>query len=512
MIDFEKALIGSCLRFPENISLIIDQLTEEDLSSSKLQAIYRAITSLKQKEVPLDTLTLSHELKIRAAGILDSEVIELGDSYIDGMDLHYYMKKVKMDSRRRKLHSFLSSAIKQIQDPLIEYPEMEGKLVQGITDILEYGKDQDKVITPFVSSLELISLPDGKAVEWVVKELIPKGASILITAIPGDYKTYFALVMANRVSEGKDFLGRATRKMRVIYVDRENPRDILSKRLKQIGASENFFFYPLWADPEPPYIFDPIYSELAADDVLFIFDSHKRFHKGDENSSADMSRVSEAFRRLTVKGATVVTLHHRGKSELQEYRGSSEIIAGVDVAFSIRRDQNILSFKCIKNRYIQEPHLTLEVQGDEDSFNIRDISDQKELTKELERREQILMIKEIILTLTDGGTPPVKTRILEECINAGIPKAQARDRLKEGEGSYWKVDSGARGANYYTVISTRPDFHSIGSGQLDGSCKPSESLNSTRPEGFDENGAVQPSENGRNLDFWIPKDDDEVVL
>ena len=80
-----------------------------------------------------------------------------------------------------------------------------------------------------------------------------------------------------------------------------------------------------------------------------------------------MSRVSEAFRKLTVSGATVIILHHRGKSEFQDYRGSSEIIAGVDVAFSIRKDENILTFKCIKHRYIQEPHLRLEVQSKEGS-------------------------------------------------------------------------------------------------------------------------------------------------
>ena len=66
-----------------------------------------------------------------------------------------------------------------------------------------------------------------------------------------------------------------------------------------------------------------------------IVDSFIRFHAADENSATEMGRVMTDLRALANAGATVVLQHHKPKAEGTQYRGSSDIKAGVDVAFAV---------------------------------------------------------------------------------------------------------------------------------------------------------------------------------
>ena len=114
-MSFEKVLLGACVRFPENIPIVLDGLKEEDLSSSKHRAIFRAINSLIEHKAPVDILTLQSELKAQGVDILPSELIELQDSYFEGMDLEYYMQRIKTESERTRLYSFLLDAIEKVK-------------------------------------------------------------------------------------------------------------------------------------------------------------------------------------------------------------------------------------------------------------------------------------------------------------------------------------------------------------------------------------------------------------
>jgi replicative DNA helicase len=140
MSDFEKALLGSVTRFSGNIPILFDELKEEDFSSPKHRAIFRAMGSLHEKKAPIDVLTLSNELK--SQGIQPSELIELEDLAFDGMDLDYYFGKVKEDSKRRKLVAFLAETLEETKDPSNDYQDVEGRTIQGIMEILDGGKDR----------------------------------------------------------------------------------------------------------------------------------------------------------------------------------------------------------------------------------------------------------------------------------------------------------------------------------------------------------------------------------
>lgn len=68
---------------------------------------------------------------------------------------------------------------------------------------------------------------------------------------------------------------------------------------------------------------------------LIVFDSLVRFHAADENSASEMRNVMAHLRRLADVGATVLVLHHRSKTEANKYRGSSDILAAVDMVYAL---------------------------------------------------------------------------------------------------------------------------------------------------------------------------------
>jgi twinkle protein len=133
--EYERAVLGHCLRFPEKVAFIIDGLREDDFSP-KCRAIYSAIKSLHVKKTPVNHLTVSTQMRSDGAEMPASELIELEEFSIDGQET-YDRDQLKIRSTKRKLQSFLSESIKEI--PSLEYSELD-KISRGVSEILSDGK------------------------------------------------------------------------------------------------------------------------------------------------------------------------------------------------------------------------------------------------------------------------------------------------------------------------------------------------------------------------------------
>jgi replicative DNA helicase len=134
--EFEKAILGHCLTFPDKVPFILDGLGEEDFSSPKHRLIFNSIRSLNGRKIAISPLTVSSEVKARGREVLPSELIELGEFSFDGMETHD-KNQLKICSIKRKLQSFLSGSLQEI--PSLEYPELK-KIAEGITEILSSAK------------------------------------------------------------------------------------------------------------------------------------------------------------------------------------------------------------------------------------------------------------------------------------------------------------------------------------------------------------------------------------
>jgi hypothetical protein len=223
--------------------------------------------------------------------------------------------------------------------------------------LMEPGEDRPWAM---VFTTDMAGLSEA-GVGWVVDGMVPEGSVTLIAAPPGSFKTWLALCIARAVAKGEPFAGRKTAGRPVVYVDRENPRPLACERVRRVGTDKGFIYWPYWSPAGTPDAGSPGYEQTLRLKPLIVFDSLVRFHGGEENSSTEMARVMGWLKGLAAKGATVLVLHHKGKNE-SEYRGSSEILAGVQVAWSVRkssRERDVIELKSIKNHYAPEEAFSL---------------------------------------------------------------------------------------------------------------------------------------------------------
>lgn len=317
---------------------------------------------------------------------------------------------------------------------------------------------------PLVSVAELEANDSDEPIEWLVEGLIPKGNVVQLCGLPGHLKTWLAMHLGDSIGGGKPFLGRRVEAGHVLYIDRENPKGLLKQRFKLIGcSSEKVHLWPRWADPEPPLVdsakFNK-YTQLAKAFDLLIFDSLRRFHIADENSPQQIAVVMDKFRDLIKYGATVLVLHHAGKAEGSTYRGSTEILANVDVSFSLAvkaKDpkSTCLQLKCEKHRWIEEPNLDLEFATDESghlTFHDRTTNPEKEA------KEKLGNVWGVMCRLKrEKGILPNQSQILQALKDQlGIGKDAALSLLQEGEGKLWRSEPEGVGKPRHYRPATMP--------------------------------------------------------
>src|SRR5207249_5125211 len=215
--------------------------------------------------------------------------------------------------------------------------------IQGVGSIHKFLRPKQVTMETMSSGTPQISQPLWRCsldvltetpteIEWLIDGVLPAESIILASGREGSMKTWLALEWARSVAEGSPWLGRACEAASVLYLDAENPRPIFLQRLEAIGGSRNLNVWRWQDDKFPTDLADPRLLAAMQSHRLIIVDSLRRFMRGgEENSSTDMARITDALRQLTRSGTTVIAIHHAGKDPaVPGYRGSTELGAGVD--------------------------------------------------------------------------------------------------------------------------------------------------------------------------------------
>jgi hypothetical protein len=293
------------------------------------------------------------------------------------------------------------------------------------------------------------ALPSTARIDWIADDLIPSGAITLLTGESGHYKSWLAMRLAGSAASGGQYLGRRCKKIPVVYLDKENPVAIVRERAELLGLFDlddltYLRYWGGWLEEQPPGLGDFRFLEFArAAKPLMIFDSLIRFHEGEENSATEMARVMKHLRDIANAGATVVVLHHRSKSETSMYRGSSDIKAGVDVAYQITFDQGtgLVTVKCFKNRYAKEVSMTLRPDFDQSGNFI--VTQAPEIVA---KREQIEQLRELIEREPGLSQNAIVTR-------SGVPQHRAITLLRGEDGKLWEMRRGDKNARSYFPLN-----------------------------------------------------------
>src|SRR5205823_4928429 len=127
----------------------------------------------------------------------------------------------------------------------------------------------------------------------------------------------------------------------VLFLDRENPVSVIIDRLNRLGLDDypRLRFWGGWLPNEAPLPDSPAVIEWVKScnpRPLLVVDSLIAFHGGDENDAGETRRFMHRCRRIADLGATVVIIHHDGKSErAKDFRGSSDFKAAIDLGFHV---------------------------------------------------------------------------------------------------------------------------------------------------------------------------------
>ena len=305
-----------------------------------------------------------------------------------------------------------------------------------------------------VAALPLVWDLEAK-VEWVVADVIPRASVNLISAESGTGKTWLAYAIAGAVAHGTAFLDRAVQPAPVLYLDGENPLYVVKRNLADLGIAktENLRVWGGWNTEDPPGPDDDRIRRFAADaKPLLIWDSLVEFAQADEQSSTEMREFMKYFRRLAHLGATVIVLHHTGKSAgSKEYRGSSDIKAAVDMAYVVTgKPRNCklhrLELEPFKSRIAPGQRFAMEFGQGQGFVGIA-------LPKAPPGVDAEAVVRKIVADRPGSNGTQIKALAKP----LGVSKNQVDDILGNGE---YSIEKGRGAAKLYTLIDRVrvPDF------------------------------------------------------
>ncbi len=451
-LDSERAILGAILLDNAMLPQAVP-LKPEDFALDANRRIYARMCDLQESGRPVDMILLSEELdrhrEIDAIGGM-AYLSSLIDGVPERPSVEYYVRILKDKTTLREAARF-GESISQYVSQSGASPDTLRERIAAFHEKLDSGVQQTPSrIQCWEQIPTLERLPVGD-VDWVVEGMIPAGSVVLWAGESGSFKTWLSLFLAKAVHDGTDFLTRKTVQRPVLYLDRENPLQLIQERCSLLGiqSSESFRFWGGWQTEQPAMIGDRRLLGIAkAIKPLIVVDSFIRFHAADENSATEMGRVMGEARALANAGAVVVLQHHKPKAEGTQYRGSSDIKAGVDVAFAITSDklEKTILLQCFKNRFGEETAITIKQKLD-DGGGFEVTSDP--LILRLHEAETA------VLGIVQAQPGISQSEIVKL---SGSPHHKVRSTLKQGEGKLWRTEQGPRGRLGYHPLTADSSF------------------------------------------------------
>ncbi len=191
---------------------------------------------------------------------------------------------------------------------------------------------------------ELCQLPSA---DWLIEGIIEQPAVGFVAGPSGESKTFVTLDWALSVFAGRPWQGREVKQGPVVYVVAEGSAGI-PKRVKawlqhnDVADVEKAFFVLEAGQLRTKKYVEGLLNQIkqrCEKPALIVLDTFAQcFVGGEENSAKEVGQAIAAARRLLSEtGATVLLVHHTGKSDSDTERGSSALRGNADFMISVRK-------------------------------------------------------------------------------------------------------------------------------------------------------------------------------
>lgn len=286
-------------------------------------------------------------------------------------------------------------------------------------------------------------------IEWLIEDIWVDKSRGLIAGNPGIGKTWMALEMMFSVSSGLPCLGKyAVKQGGALLVEEESSVMNLARRIHCMARGRgildsdlvNFHHITRQFVKIPQHEKEMIAFIKAHSIKLVVFDSLRRFHGADENSSEKMQPVLDSFARInTDGGCSVVLIHHLAKQMdkkadkrpvFERMRGTSDLwawrdcIIGVegetggtvtDCSFQFRDAETPESIQV--KRHVDDVsgaiHLAIHDPEDADDF-----MDKAETIMDYLRDHQPCSKDQVVKKI--GGRKENTIRVFDACVKKGL--------------------------------------------------------------------------------------------
>lgn len=441
----ERAVFCAAILNPASADQMLALLQPADFFISSHRLIFGAVARLRKRESRIDLVLLADELE----GYGELERVG-GPAYLASLlDERPFVSNVgdyaSLLRRKRRLRDLARVGEEIAATARQGNGNLEGLRAKVVALLDGCPADEPsglRRIRTWDDIPTAADLPDG-AVDWVVSGMIPRAGIVLLSGLPGLYKTWLGLVLARSIGTGKPFLGRECQRGNVVYLDLENPLRLMRERCELLGLMnvEGFRLWGGWEQDPPPRIGDFRLREIASSHrPVIVFDSLIRFAGyQEENAAADVAPAFAELRRLAHLGATPLVIHHPTKTETSPYRGSGDILAGVDVAFAIRKrgDTGELCLQCFKSRFGEQVDIALQPNLDgRADFDVYESPTAHREQQDIARLQQVI------------ASAPGLTQS-EIVKRSGLPQRQVAMLLARGVGRWWRMERGDHNARRF---------------------------------------------------------------
>jgi archaellum biogenesis ATPase FlaH len=318
-----------------------DEIEPHYFTLERHRRIFKRMKDLRDRGAGIDYTTVYLEMQEHKEADSDllTYLVDLPAQVPGGeFDIGFYIRKVRDVAIQRSMffnaHKLMLQAAHPMDDLKFILSDSQGELARLI-EIHQNGSHPvsrlDRLPSVWKSEVQM---------NFIIEGLLLEGALTMLSGQAGDGKSTFSLALAGAVAQGKPFLGRVVKQRPVLYLDRENPVYVVKDRLLRLRIPEIpalKIWGMWWEGNEPPGPEDPEIIEFARQKPLIVIDSLIAFARCDENSSQEMRRHMELYKKLCYLGASVLFIHHASDKAESLYRGSSDIKAVIDAALHLCR-------------------------------------------------------------------------------------------------------------------------------------------------------------------------------
>jgi AAA domain len=313
---------------------------------------------------------------------------------------------------------------------------------------------------------------------WLIESFLPEGCIQIVYGPPGVFKSTALLKAAKAVSEGEDFFGMKTRQRVVLYLDYENPSDVLKARNGDLGLgipSSTFTIWDRFHGKPTPRPGDPVLEDFVSRCKeqtgkwpWLIFDSWTSLLKWGEGgeTTGQVAPIYEAIRALRDRGVTCTVIDHTRKYRPGVIYGSEAKLSLIDLShnFVIHKasrklerhsSSTIVRVRADLKRYTPKGlgDFSFEIKGEQDEKGRWHIASVEPVKDPIvaKQEQHIAILRKLI-----HDNPGLGQRALAKLVAATteIKRDRAEKLLHDGIDRYWKaVSAGSRKVVYKLLPS-----------------------------------------------------------